>query len=497
MTGLRVPVASIRARSARSAAEKAATGARSSRSSAALAEELEEERERGPSRLLHGGVAAREAERAEVGDAREAGRVAEEELAAPDRAVGPVAGAVPRDAERGPVGLVLGEAGGEVGVVVLDGDEAEAPRARRGEDRGRQRPLRLVPRRGAAGPAGREVVGVEVVRDGDRLGLPEAEEVGDDALERGERLGRLEVADVLREDDLAPEAEADDVLQVRADGEDGGSFAATGTGSGAKPRARRRSWSSSPVEPADAVVGVPLDGAVVDEEEVGEVTEPRDGLGLVRRDRLVGEVAARRDERDVDGLEEEVVERRRREHEAEARRLGGDVRRDAGGRRAAAGGGSAPRGRGATARPRPRPRTGRARRRGPSPSGRAASRAAPSRREGAPRRPAFRAVAAEVEAAEPLHRDDAARRGAPPPRAGAPRRPARGPGRGVFQSARRGPHAGQAVGWAWKRRSRGSSYSRRQSAQRAKPAIVVFGRSYGSARTIVKRGPQFVQFRNG
>ena len=31
----------------------------------------------------------------------------------------------------------------------------------------------------------------------------------------------------------------------------------------------------------------------------------------------------------------------------------------------------------------------------------------------------------------------------------------------------------------------------------AKPAIVVFGRSYGMPVTIVKRGPQLVQFRNG
>ena len=39
------------------------------------------------------------------------------------------------------------------------------------------------------------------------------------------------------------------------------------------------------------------------------------------------------------------------------------------------------------------------------------------------------------------------------------------------------PAAGQARGWAWKRRSRGSSYSARQSAHIAKPAIVVSGRS--------------------
>ena len=41
----------------------------------------------------------------------------------------------------------------------------------------------------------------------------------------------------------------------------------------------------------------------------------------------------------------------------------------------------------------------------------------------------------------------------------------------------RGPQAGQALGWAWKRRSDGSSYSAAQAAHIVKPAIVVSGRS--------------------
>ena len=61
----------------------------------------------------------------------------------------------------------------------------------------------------------------------------------------------------------------------------------------------------------------------------------------------------------------------------------------------------------------------------------------------------------------------------------------------------RGPHAGHAFGWAWKRRSRGSSYSRRHSAHISNAAIVVHGRSYGTPVTIVKRGPQSVQLMNG
>ena len=64
-------------------------------------------------------------------------------------------------------------------------------------------------------------------------------------------------------------------------------------------------------------------------------------------------------------------------------------------------------------------------------------------------------------------------------------------------SESRGPHTGQAIGSAWKRRSDGSSYSRRQSRQSGKSAIVVFGRSYGTRVTIVRRGPQFVQLTNG
>ena len=46
----------------------------------------------------------------------------------------------------------------------------------------------------------------------------------------------------------------------------------------------------------------------------------------------------------------------------------------------------------------------------------------------------------------------------------------------------RGPQSGQAIGSAWKRRSPGSSYSRRQAAQSGKPAIVVRARSYGTDR---------------
>ena len=76
-------------------------------------------------------------------------------------------------------------------------------------------------------------------------------------------------------------------------------------------------------------------------------------------------------------------------------------------------------------------------------------------------------AAGEVEAAEALDRDDR-RRAQQRPR-GARRRASRCTRRVGAAQRTRGPHAGQALGWAWKRRSAGSSYSARQAAHIAKP----------------------------
>ena len=68
---------------------------------------------------------------------------------------------------------------------------------------------------------------------------------------------------------------------------------------------------------------------------------------------------------------------------------------------------------------------------------------------------------------------------------------------GLASSASAGPHAGQQVGSAWNRRLPGSVYSAAHAAHIVKAAIVVRARSYGTSRTIVNRGPQFVQLMNG
>ena len=78
-------------------------------------------------------------------------------------------------------------------------------------------------------------------------------------------------------------------------------------------------------------------------------------------------------------------------------------------------------------------------------------------------------VAGEVVAAEPLDREDRPVAQQPPTASSS----------GIES---RGPARRAAVGSAWKRRSAGSSYSRRQSAHSAKPAIVVFAPVVRDAR---------------
>ncbi len=58
-----------------------------------------------------------------MGHALVAAGIAEQKFAAPDRAIRPVARAIPNHAQRRTVDVVLGQHGGEVSVVVLDGDQ--------------------------------------------------------------------------------------------------------------------------------------------------------------------------------------------------------------------------------------------------------------------------------------------------------------------------------------------------------------------------------------
>ena len=134
-------------------------------------------------------------------DALEAGEVGDQELASPQRAVEPVAETVEGHADRRPLHAVVGQAGGDVRVVVLDGDPLDAVQLER--------------------VLGRQVLRMEVVRDDLGGDVEQPAEVRDALGEGAQGLEILQVADVLREKGVAPAHQAEGVLQLAAARQDG------------------------------------------------------------------------------------------------------------------------------------------------------------------------------------------------------------------------------------------------------------------------------------
>ena len=165
-----------------------------------------------------------------MGDALERGQVAAQQLAAPERPVGPHPGPVEHDGERLAGLAVLGEARGGVGVVMLHLDERQ--------------PLLVRPTR-------RQVVGMEVA--GDRGGL-DAEHVEVEREVGAERaVGGLavEVAEVRREERLAAARDAERALQLGTRGDERRRTPRVGSGKGPRGVAARAPHAGSrPARPS-------------------------------------------------------------------------------------------------------------------------------------------------------------------------------------------------------------------------------------------------------
>ena len=128
-------------------------------------------------------------------------QVTDQELAAPDRSVDAITGAVIDRCDRGAAFAVLGEAGGQVGMMVLDRDRLEF--------RTLERVLR------------RQVLGVKVVGDDRGLYSEQAREVLDPVAEAFKRLEVLEVANVVRHPRARVLCDAEGVLELGPAGEHG------------------------------------------------------------------------------------------------------------------------------------------------------------------------------------------------------------------------------------------------------------------------------------
>ncbi len=148
--------------------------------------------------LAHGAVATDQAERPERSHPLVIRSVDFQELAAPDGAIVAVARAVPRNPQRGTVLGVLGQARHDMGVMMLHGHPGQT--------------LLL-------GVPGREVVGMGVVHDLCRLHAEQAGEIGHILLVACTYGGRVQVADVLPQEELSPSRESNRRLQMPARGQ--------------------------------------------------------------------------------------------------------------------------------------------------------------------------------------------------------------------------------------------------------------------------------------
>ena len=246
-------------------------------------------------------VAADQGDGPDGAEALKAGVIADQALPAPDRAVGPEAGAVPHEADDLVVDVVVGHAGGQMRVVVLDADQGQA-----------------LPLRPLSGVVGGEIVRVQIAGQSLRGDIEQALEMGDLPGIVIQRLHVLEIADVLAQKRIGPAGEAEARLLLRAAGEDGRQLP-PGLDRERRVAARAPREILLPAEhPAERVVAAGLDVAVVQEKAVRDAAQRSDRLGVFRHHRRVGEVRAGHHQHVEALAEEQNVQRRIGQHHAHA-----------------------------------------------------------------------------------------------------------------------------------------------------------------------------------
>ena len=175
------------------------------------------------------------------------------------------------------------------------------------------------------GVPGGEVIGVGVAHDVCGSGVVQALEVGNDAIEGVGCLDGFEVADVLADEDVLADGEGDAVLEVGADGQRWchGSRELDREGSITPGAAQYHLAAQEHAH--DRVVYVADNGAVVDQEEVGDAGKALQRVVLVGANRLVGEVAAGGHDGEAELGHEEVMQGGVGEHDAKVWATGSDA----------------------------------------------------------------------------------------------------------------------------------------------------------------------------
>jgi hypothetical protein len=271
-----------------------------------------------PPRDADRGLAADQRESLQVSDASELAAVETERLAAPHGPVGSVAGSVPGKAKRRTLEAMLGEARGNVRVMMLHADQGNCEALRQ-----------------ILADSSRRIVRMQIA--GEKFGddIEQAQQLVDRAQVGRPCFGAMKVAEMLTESYFGADRESDRILLM-------GSQSQCDWPVGFDPNRQRsvsaraaENFDSSIRSAGDGVVERARDRAVVDEEQVGNIGEPRERLAIVDADWFVREIAAGAYHRPVNLVEQKPMQRRVGNHDAEPRVLGRDIGDYAGSRTAA------------------------------------------------------------------------------------------------------------------------------------------------------------------
>ena len=170
------------------------------------------------------------------------------------------------------------------------------------------------------------VVRMRIVRDQRRLCLVEGLETLDHPRKGRDRLDRLQIADVLAEEDLLPLHQPDRILEVSASRQNYREPATETDRDREGREATRPSQNHLPSshDANDRIVCLAKYRPIVIQNQIRDPGQPVERFHDVNADRLVGEVAARRDKRPPNPAHDQMVERRRWQHHAQS----GVARRD-------------------------------------------------------------------------------------------------------------------------------------------------------------------------
>ena len=258
-----------------------------------------------------------------MGDALEACAVDQQQFTAPASAVYSGLSTVKRQSVGGGGQAVLGEDGGDVRVMVLDGKHRDVVLTCHAFDHGR-----------------RIAVAEQVVSQQGRRDFQHLQEMRDGFLESGKG-GRVgELADILGNERFVATGDAYGVLDRPAHGQY--RWSDVRQLDGARGIAARTADDLQTTGPGarDAVVTAGDDFAVVHDEGVGQAGEPRQGFLVVDADRFAVAVAAAHQQREILRLfepfdargasggfvKQQVVDRRDRQHDTQPGKTRGDTR---------------------------------------------------------------------------------------------------------------------------------------------------------------------------